>query len=108
VAIPVVIVIRRLRGPAALRDTRRAGLAGLVAGTAGAVAGTAVSVAIHAEGKMLAVVSATVACCVAIAVFAVVGYALDRPDAVAVLSRVRLVVRRPAVAEVKSTGKLST
>jgi len=108
VAIPVVIVTRRLRGPAALRGSRRAGLAGLAAGAVSAVAGTAVSAAIHAGGKMLAVVSATGACCVAIAVFAIVGYALDRPDAVAILSRVRLVVRRPHVTEVKSTGKLSS
>src|SRR6185437_8446314 len=66
VAIPVVIVTRRLRGPAALRGSRRAGLAGLAAGAVSAVAGTAVSAAIHAGGKMLAVVSATGACCVAI------------------------------------------
>ncbi|HEY3903262.1 MAG TPA: lipid II flippase MurJ [Streptosporangiaceae bacterium] len=108
VAIPVVIVTRRLRGAAALRDGRRAGLAGLVAGAAGAVTGTAVSVAIHAEGRLLAVLSAVVACCVAIAVFALVAYALDRPDAVAVLSRVRQVARRPQAAVVKSTEKLSS
>jgi putative peptidoglycan lipid II flippase len=89
VAIPVVIVTRRLRGPAALRATRRAALAGLAAGAAGAMVGTAVSVAIHAEGKMLAVLSAATACCAAGVVFAAVVYALDRADAAAVLSRVR-------------------
>jgi putative peptidoglycan lipid II flippase len=108
VAIPVAIVTRRLRGAAALGGGRRAGLAGLVAGAAGAVTGTAASVAINAEGRLLAVFSAAAACCLAMAVFAVVAYALDRPDAVAVLSRVRQVARRPQVAVVKGTEKLST
>jgi hypothetical protein len=72
------------------------------------VSGTAASVAIHAEGRLLAVFSAAAACCLAMAVFAAVAYALDRPDAVAVLSRVRQVARRPQVAVVKGTEKLST
>jgi len=95
VAVPVVLITRRIRGRAALQGVGQAGLAGLVAGAAGAVAGAGVSLAIGAEGKLMAVVSAAAASCFAIVVFAGVGYALDKPDAVAVVSRVRLLARRP-------------
>jgi putative peptidoglycan lipid II flippase len=89
VAVPVVFVTRRIRGRAALHGVGRAAVAGLVAGAAGAVAGAGVSVLIGAEGRLMAVGSAAVASCCAIAVFGVVGYALDKADAVAVASRVK-------------------
>ncbi len=89
VVIPVVLAIRRLRGRAALRGARRAGLAGLAAGAAGAMTGAAMSAAIHAEGKPQAVASAVIGSCFAIAVFAAVAYALDKPDAEMVISRIR-------------------
>jgi putative peptidoglycan lipid II flippase len=94
VAVPVVLITRRIRGRAALHGVGRAAVAGLVAGAAGAVSGAAISVAIHAEGKLMAVVSAAAASCIAIVVFAVVGYALDKADAVAVVSRIRGLARR--------------
>jgi putative peptidoglycan lipid II flippase len=95
-ALPVVLATRRMRGPAALQGAGRAGLAGLAAGAVGAVCGGAVSVVIGAEGKMLAVVSAAAACGLAIAVFAVVGYVLDKPDAEAVVSKARELIRQRA------------
>jgi putative peptidoglycan lipid II flippase len=89
VAIPVMIAIRRLRGGTALRGARRAGLAGLAAGAAGGVSGAAVSALIHSDSKLLAAGTAIAAAGIAVAGFAVVAYALDKPDVRTVTSRIR-------------------
>jgi putative peptidoglycan lipid II flippase len=89
VAIPVMLVTRRLRGPAALEGVGRAWLGGLVAGLAGAVIGVAVGAGLHMSGKLLEAAVAVVATCCAIVVFGLVAYLVDRPDARAVTMRIR-------------------
>jgi putative peptidoglycan lipid II flippase len=92
VAIPMVIAVRRFRGPAVVAGVGHATLAGLAAGLAGSVVGVAVTLLIPAGGKAFEAVSGVLAATLAVLVFAVVAYALDRGDlrnAVARVSRFR-------------------
>ena len=94
VAIPLVIVTRRICGKAAVQGIGHAALAGLVACVAGAAVGVAVSLAVPLYHKLEAVALAVPAAGCAIVAFGVVAYLLDDGDLKAVLARVRRVVRR--------------
>jgi putative peptidoglycan lipid II flippase len=96
VAIPTVIVTRRLRGPAALAGLGHATLAGCAAAAAGAAAGLAVTLALPAGGNVLEAMSGFIAAMLAVTVFGVVAYALDRGDLRAVAGRLRRFARRRA------------
>jgi putative peptidoglycan lipid II flippase len=93
VAIPLVIVTRRICGPAALQGVGRVTLAGLAAATAGAAVGVAVSLAVPLHHKLTAFVLAMPAAVGAIIVFGVVAYLLDDGDLKAVLAWVRRTAR---------------
>ena len=94
VAIPLVIVTRRICGKAAVQGIGHAALAGLAACAAGAAVGVAVSVAVPLHHKLEAVALAVPAAGCAIIAFGVVAFILDDGDLKAVLARVRRVVRR--------------
>jgi putative peptidoglycan lipid II flippase len=93
VAIPTVIVTRRLRGPAAVAGLGQATLAGIAAAAAGAAAGLGVTLALPAGGNVLEAGSGLIAAILAVAVFGVVAYALDRGDLRAVAGRLRRFAR---------------
>ncbi len=93
VAVPVVIVTRRICGPEALRGVGRAALAGLVAGAVAAGAGVAVSLAVPVTGKISAFAIAVPAALVAIVAFGVVAYLLDDGDLRAIVARLRRAAR---------------
>ncbi len=93
VAIPMVILTRRICGPAAVQGVSRAALAGLAAGAAGAAVGVAVSMAVPVHHKLAALALAVPAAGGAIIVFGVVAYLLDDGDLRAVLAWVRRVAR---------------
>ena len=93
VAVPMVIVTRRICGPDAVRGVGRAALAGLAAGTVAAAAGVAVSLAVPVTGKLSAFAVAVPAALVSIAVFGVVAYLLDDGDLRAIAARLRRAVR---------------
>jgi putative peptidoglycan lipid II flippase len=80
VAIPTVIATRRLRGPAVVAGLGHAELAGIAAAAAGAAAGVAVTLVLPSGGNLVEVGSGSAATLVAIVVFGVVAYALDRGD----------------------------
>jgi putative peptidoglycan lipid II flippase len=80
VAIPLVLVTRRIRGKAAVQGVGRATLAGIAAGAAGAAVGVAVSVAIPVSHRLLYAVVGALAACFAIVAFGVVAYLLDDGD----------------------------
>jgi putative peptidoglycan lipid II flippase len=80
VAIPLVIVTRRVCGPAATHGVVRSSLAGLAAGLVGSAAGVAVSLAGPAGGKLVSFAAAVPAAVAAILAFGVVAYLLDRAD----------------------------
>lgn len=92
VSLPAVIVTRRLRGPAAVAGLGHATLAGVAAAAAGAAAGLMVTLALPAGGTIYEVGDGFLATIAAIAVFAVVAYALDRGDTRVAFSRVRRLV----------------
>jgi putative peptidoglycan lipid II flippase len=93
VAIPLVVVTRRICGRAAVEGTGHAALAGLAAGAAGAAVGVGVTVAGPMGGKLLAAAVAVVAAACATAAFGVVAFLLDRGDLRTVVRRLRRAVR---------------
>jgi putative peptidoglycan lipid II flippase len=94
VAIPLMIVTRRICGRAAVQGAGHAALAGLTAGAAGAAVGVGVSVAVPIHHKLEALALAVPAAGCAIIAFGVVAYLLDDGDLRSVLSWVRRVARR--------------
>ena len=93
VTIPTVLVTRRLRGPAAVAGLGHATLAGIAAAAAGAAAGLAVTLVMPSGGNLQEVGSGLIAATLAIVVFGVVAYALDRGDLRAVAGRLRQFAR---------------
>jgi putative peptidoglycan lipid II flippase len=87
-AIPLVIVMRRIRGQAAVQGVGRATLAGVVAGAAGAIVGVAISIALPVSHKLLDGAVGAVATVFAVIVFGAVAFFLDDSDVRAVLARV--------------------
>jgi len=93
VAIPLVIITRRICGKAAVQGVRHAALAGLAAGAAGAAVGVTVSMAIPEQHKLEAFALAVPVAGLAIIAFGVVAYLLDDGDLKAVIAWVRRVAR---------------
>jgi putative peptidoglycan lipid II flippase len=94
VAIPMLVLTRKICGGAAGRGSHRAALTGLAACTAGTAAGVAVSLAVPMHHKLVAVFVAIPAAGGAIIAFGIVAYVLDDGDLRAVLAQVRRVVAR--------------
>jgi putative peptidoglycan lipid II flippase len=94
VAVPLLVVTRRICGRAAVEGAGHAMLAGLAAGAAGAGAGVAVSLADSGGGKLLAAAVAVAAAACATVAFGAVAFLLDRGDLRAVARRVRRVATR--------------
>ena len=94
VAIPLLVVTRRICGRAAVEGTGHAMLAGLAAGLAGAAAGVVVSLAGSGGGKLQAAAVAVAAAACAAAVFGAVAFLLDRGDLRTVARRLRRAARR--------------
>jgi len=93
VAIPLVVVTRRIRGRAAVQGVRRAALTGLAGGVVGAAVGVAVSIAVPVNHKLLAFGAALLSACCAAVAFGVVAYLLDDGDLRAILARLRRTAR---------------
>ncbi len=89
VAVPLIVVTRRICGRAAVEGTGHAMLAGLAAGAVGAAVGVAVSLAGAGGGKLLAAAVAVAAAACATVAFGAVAFLLDRGDLRAVARRVR-------------------
>jgi putative peptidoglycan lipid II flippase len=87
VAVPMVIAVRRYRGPAAVSGVGHATIAGLAASVAGGAVGIAVTLLIPVGGKVFEAASGALALALAVLVFAVVIYALDRGDLRNVVAR---------------------
>jgi hypothetical protein len=94
VAVPLIVVTRRICGRAAVEGTGHAMLAGLAAGAVGAAVGVAVSLAGSGGGKLVAAAVAVAAAACATVAFGAVAFLLDRGDLRAVARRVRRVASR--------------
>ena len=93
VAVPMVIVTRRICGKAAMQGVGHAMLAGLAAGAAGAAAGVSVSLAVPMNGKLTAFAISVPSAVCAVVTFGVIAYLLDDGDLKVVLAWVRRVAR---------------
>jgi putative peptidoglycan lipid II flippase len=96
VAAPMVLAVRRARGPAAIAGLGHATLAGLVAGGIGSGVGVGVTLALPAGGKLFEAGVGAVAAVLAILAFGVWAYALDRGDLRMVARRLRQLGRSRA------------
>ncbi len=94
VAVPLIVVTRRICGRDAVEGAGHAMLAGLAAGAAGTAVGVAVSLAGAGGGKLVAAGVAVAAAACATVAFGVVAFLLDRGDLRAVARRVRRVAGR--------------
>jgi putative peptidoglycan lipid II flippase len=86
-AIPMVIATKRLRGPAALAGFGHATLAGIAAGAAGAAVGLAATLLLPAGSAVSEAGMGLLATLLAIVVFGVIAYVLDREDLQTVAAR---------------------
>jgi putative peptidoglycan lipid II flippase len=89
VAIPFVIVTRRIRGKTAVHGVGHTVFAGSAAAAVGATVGMAVSVAIPVSHKLMAACVAILAASCAVIAFGAVAYVLDRGDLHAALAQLR-------------------
>jgi hypothetical protein len=87
VAIPFVIVTRRVLGSASILGLRRATVAGLTAAAAAGLVGAAVSVAIPVHHKLAEAGAGALAAVCVVIVFAAIAVRLDGGDLRAVLAR---------------------
>jgi putative peptidoglycan lipid II flippase len=92
-AFPMVAATRRLRGRAALDGLGHATLAGVAAAAAGAAAGLAIALVMPTGGAIYETCAGAVATILAVAVFGVVAYALDKGDTRAAAARLRRFAR---------------
>jgi putative peptidoglycan lipid II flippase len=95
VAVPLVIVTRRIRGPAAVQGVNHASLAGLAAALAGIAVGVAVSLVIPMSHKLLDIGVGALAATGAVIAFGLVAYLLDDGDVRLLLARLRKIARLP-------------
>jgi putative peptidoglycan lipid II flippase len=96
VAVPLVVVTRRICGKAALNGLGHAALAGLAACAVATAVGVAVSLAVPVHHKLVAFALAIVAAGCAMTAFGIVAYVLDEGDLRAVFAWVRRVAKVPA------------
>jgi putative peptidoglycan lipid II flippase len=94
VSFPTIIAVRRLRGPAAVAGLGHAELAGVAAAAAAAATGLAATLVLPAGGNVIEVGSGIVEALLAVVVFGVVAYALDKQDVRAAVTRVLRLMRR--------------
>jgi putative peptidoglycan lipid II flippase len=104
-AVPLVVVTRKVCGKAALHGTGYAALVGLAAAVAGGAAGVAASMAIPANGRLLSIGIAIVAAGCAVIAFGLVAFLLDRGDLKALISRLRPHLHRAGLRETGTTSR---
>jgi putative peptidoglycan lipid II flippase len=92
-AVPMLLVMGRIRGVSALQGVGRATFASVAAGVAAGDVGLLVSLAMPTSRTLSDVGTGALAAVVAVLVFGVVAYALDRGDLRMVAGRVRRFVR---------------
>ena len=92
VAVPLVIVTRRIRGKDAVQGVGRTTVVGLAAAAVGVLAGVVVGISFPATGKLSYAIAAVVAACCAVVAFGVVAFFLDNSDLRVILARARQVV----------------
>jgi putative peptidoglycan lipid II flippase len=93
VAVPMMAATRRLRGSAAVAGVGHAALAGIAAAAAGGAAGLAVTLALPTGGVVFETGVGIVSTLLAVVVFGVVAFALDKGDVRVATGRLRRFAR---------------
>jgi putative peptidoglycan lipid II flippase len=93
VAVPMMAATRRLRGSAAVAGVGHAALAGIAAAAAGGAAGLAVTLALPTGGVVFETGVGIVSTLLAVVVFGVVAFALDKGDVRVATGRLRRFTR---------------
>ena len=93
VAVPMMAATRRLRGSAAVAGVGHAALAGIAAAAAGGAAGLAVTLALPTGGAVFETGVGIVSTLLAVVVFGVVAFALDKGDVRVATGRLRRFAR---------------
>jgi len=93
VAVPMVIATRRLRGSASVAGLGHATFAGIAAAAAAAAAGLAAALVMPTGGAVLETGVGAVSTLLAIVVFGVVAYALDKRDVRSAVGRLQRFAR---------------
>jgi putative peptidoglycan lipid II flippase len=93
VAVPMVVATRRLRGSASVAGLGHATFAGIAAAAAAAAAGLAVALVMPTGGAVLETGVGAVSTLLAIVVFGVVAYALDKGDVRSAVGRIQRFAR---------------
>jgi putative peptidoglycan lipid II flippase len=96
VAIPLVIVSRRILGPASVQGVSRAALAGLAAAVGAGLVGFAVSLALPQDHKLAAVGAGMLAAGCSVVAFGAIALRLDDGDLHVILARLINLVRQRA------------
>ena len=92
-AVPMLLVLGRIRGRSALKGVGRAAFASVVAGVAAGDVGLLVSVALPTKGTLHDVGAGALSAVVTVVVFGLVAYVLDRGDLRMVAGRLRRLIR---------------
>ena len=95
-AVPMLWVLGRIRGRSALKGVGRAAFASVAAGVAAGDIGLLVSAALPTKGALHDIGTGALAAAVAVVVFGLVAYLLDRDDLRMVAGRLRRFVRSRA------------
>jgi putative peptidoglycan lipid II flippase len=99
VAVPMVLVVGRIRGAAAIAGVGQATLVGIAAAAAASAAGLGVTLVVPAgASKVFDAGSGAASAAVAVVIFAVVAYALDRGDVRNAAGRLQRAARAVLVA----------
>ncbi len=93
VVVPMVFAVRRARGPAAVAGVGQATLSGIAAGAAGAAVGLAATLVMPTGGKIFEAGAGVLSAALALLVFGLVAYALDRGDLRTAAGRLRRFAR---------------
>jgi putative peptidoglycan lipid II flippase len=88
VAVPMVAATRRLRGSAAVAGLGHATVAGIAAAAAGAAAGLGITLVLPTGGTIFETGAGILSTLIAVIVFGVVAYALDKQDVRSAAARV--------------------
>jgi putative peptidoglycan lipid II flippase len=100
--VPVLVVTRRIRGPASVEGVGRSALVGLAGAAAGAVTGVVVTLALPAAHRLIYAGVGVVAACGSVALFGIVSYALGSAESRAMVKRLRKVRRLGTVGQALS------
>lgn len=100
--VPLLVVTRRIRGPASVQGVGRSALVGLAGAAAGAATGAVVAIMLPASHRLMYAGVGVVAASASVALFGIVSYALGNAESRAMMNRLSKVRRLRTVGQALS------